>query len=497
MKVLLLFLGLFVLLLWRGIVVPDPDFGWHIRLGEYILAHGIPYTDPLSYSMPSYPFVDHEWFTNVSWAVVYHLWGIVPLEIMLSALAVGSLMLLFTVSDKKWVLLPIIISGTTLFDFVGVRTQVITWFLLSILICILFQKRLWAKWRFGLPVLFLIWANLHGGFGIGLGILGVVLVGRVIEEKKRIKESLLILALCAGATLFNPFGIRLWWEFLMQLTDSQLHWTITEWFPAIYFTNIAFWGYCLLSVFLIITYRKKYTWTELCFYFLLLFAAMSSMRNIPIWIIASFFLTLRGLSYLYQEAADSPGGKRRFTLAYRIYTGILVFFFLFQGGMFCYGIYHLHEVPTQYPVKAVAYLKKHLPKQQIFSSYNWGGYLDWQLPQKKVFIDGRMPSWRWQANIKGESNYAFDEYKNVITGQMPFETFAAKYHISTLLVAKADITKPPTKFLGFSIQKNPLLRWLFFSLSSFYGVVNQAKHMGWKEVYHDNTTIIYQQQWNP
>jgi len=491
-----LFLGLFILFFLRGIIFADPDFGWHIRIGGYVMQHGIPYMDPLSYSMPSYPFVDHEWLTNVSWAEVYRLWGIVPLQIGIPALAVVSLLFLFSVTEKKWIFLPVMISGTTLFDFVGVRTQVITWFFLSILTCVLFRKKLWQTFRFYLPALFLAWANLHGGFGIGLGILGIVLIGRSIEEKKHIKENLLILALCAGATLLNPYGLRLWWEFLMQLTDTQLHWTIAEWYPAFYFTNIAFWGYCLLSIFLVITYRKKYTWTELCLYFLVLFAAMSSMRNIPIWIIATFFLTVRSIAYLYQEASLGPGGVRRFTLAYRIFSTILACLFCFEAGLFFYGFYFRHEVPEAYPVQAVNYLQKNLPDGQIFSTYNWGGYLDWQLPQKKVFIDGRMPSWRWDANIKGESNYAFDDYQNVVLEQTPFSTFAAKYHISTLLVAQTDIGKPPETFLGFSIQKTPLLHAIFFSLSSFYDIVTEAKQMGWREVYHDDTAIIYQEQRN-
>src|SRR6185312_1980103 len=118
------------------------------------------------------------------------------------------------------------------------------------------------------------------------------------------------------------------------------------------------------------------------------------------------------------------------------------------------GVFMLRVNQSYYPAAAVAYLHRHLPKQQIFSTYDWGGYLDWQLPEKKVFIDGRMPSWRWQANIKGESNIAFDEYKNVLNGNISFIRFADKYHIDTLLVSTSGLTPPDTKLLGFTISKN-------------------------------------------
>src|SRR6266567_1888962 len=101
-RALLFFFGIFAFFILRGIVVQDPDFGWHIRAGEYILHYGIPYTDPFSYSMPSYPFVDHEWLTNILLERIFTLWGIVPLLILSSTLAVGSLLLQYVVSEKKW-----------------------------------------------------------------------------------------------------------------------------------------------------------------------------------------------------------------------------------------------------------------------------------------------------------------------------------------------------------------------------------------------------------
>lgn len=221
------------------------------------------------------------------------------------------------------------------------------------------------------------------------------------------------------------------------------------------------------------------------------------MRNIPIWIIAAFPVTVQGITHFYQEAHSHVDGVRRFKIAYKVFSTILVSMFVLQAGIFLYGAYVLHEVSMVYPTQAVQYLHAHMPKERIFSTYDWGGYLLWKLPEKKDYIDGRMPSWRWHANIKGESNYAFNEYKKVMTGKELFSFFTAKYHISTLLVPKAAAAKPPTKFLGFTISKNPLLKQLFFSLSSFYGVVVQAKQLGWKEVYHDNIAIIYQKQPTP
>ena len=444
--------------------------------------------------MPSYPFIDHEWLTNIIWSIIFNHFGMLPLILIYSFLGVGSLFFQAIFTEKKWLPAPFFLAAVTLFEFVGVRTQVITWFFLSLLICVLFQKSLWNKLRYFLPLLFLVWANLHGGFGIGVGVLTIVLVGKSIETRKHVKENLLILFFCTLVTFINPYGIKLWWEFWMQLTDIRLRWAISEWYPAIYFDNIAFWIYFVMSIALMIKYWRKYTKTELFLYFFLLVEGLSSMRNIPLWVIASFVMTVKNISFLYKEASMYQYGSSRFRSAYIGFCIILLCMVLPQYGAYFYGQYISRNAPDSYPSKAVVYLRLHIPKEQLFSSYDWGAYLDWQFPQKKVFIDGRMPSWRWQANIPGESNYAFDEYEKVLGGQIPFAVFVKKYHITTLLVPKANMDPPTTKMLGMTFPQNSLIGKLLVSQSSFYFVVREVKKLGWREVYEDQTAIIFEKQ---
>lgn len=486
----ILFVFAFVAFIFRGVSVPDPDFGWHIRNGENILEHGIPTTDPFSYSMPSYPFVDHEWLTNLLWAKTYNQWGMLPLVLSGALLAVASLLFQTILVKKKFVTILVFLAAGTFFEFVGARPQVTTWFFLSFLLCILFDQHLWQRWRFLLPLIFLLWANLHGGFGIGLGVLGIVLLGRSLEERKLVKEKLLVLSLCILATLINPYGIHLWWEFFMQLTDTQLRWTIYEWYPAFYFTNFAFWIYFSLSLFVITRYRKHYAKTELFVYCFLLLEGLASMRNIPLWVISSFLLTARGIALLQKDAAKYKFGEQRFRIAYKAFFVIAMGLFLPQIGLFFYGTVVLKENQHFYPRDAVIYLREHKRAGQIFTQYDWGGYMDWQLPEKKVFVDGRMPSWRWNANKPGESNYAFEEYKNVMSGRTAFEPFVEKYHITTLLIPKSQLSQPTMKILGFTIQQNSFMQKIFFSELTFYKVTQEAKALGWHETYSDETTVI-------
>lgn len=147
-----------------------------------------------------------------------------------------------------------------------------------------------------------------------------------------------------------------------------------------------------------------------------------------------------------------------------------------------------------YPDKAIAYAKAHRSEGQLFSTYNWGGYLIWQYPSKKVFIDGRMPSWRWNENIPTESNYAFVDYQQFLDGETPFETVTNKYNIDMLLIPA--ISEEQQNALE-DMLANFAINVLHLPLKKDVGItkiVEGAKKAGWVIVYQDDMAVIYQKK---
>jgi hypothetical protein len=275
-------------------------------------------------------------------------------------------------------------------------------------------------------------------------------------------------------------------------TDPALRLIIQEWYPAIYFENTAFWIYATLSLFLIVRYFRRFAFTTLVLYGFLFIAAMASMRNIPVFVIVSFYPTVQAIRYLYEEAAKHLYGKDRFFKGYFAFFIVCLFFFLPQLAIFTARILVLHEGQNSYPANAVAYLRGHPPVGQIFSSYDWGGYLIWQLPQKKVFIDGRMPSWRNTSAPDTESTYAFGEYQSVLENKLSFAQVSKKYGINTLLISPRDLQVERQMIFGIDVEKNPLLGHMIRPAMSFAPAVSEIKKMGWKEVYHDQTAIVFE-----
>jgi hypothetical protein len=471
----------------------DPDFGWHLQFGRLIVkTHTIPINDIYSYTMPSYHFVDHEWGTDVIIASIYDRWGMWPLIILFGLINVSTLYFLIEEGELRWAAVPLFLAGGTLFDFTGVRPQVITWALLGLLISVLWHKKQWLKWRFFIPALFLVWANLHGGFAIGLMIMGWFVVTEAIENRRIDKKDSFVLVISILATLCNPYGYHLWAEIAKSALDPNLRWAIQEWYPAFYFTNLAFWLYVVISFFLVIRYRKKFSFKVLGIYALLFIAAMSSMRNIPIFVVISFYPTLLAVSYFYKEAGTFLYGKERFVRGYIGFAIVCLGLFVPQLGMFVYGSLSYRAGQNSYPEHAVGYLKNHLPSGNLFSSYDWGGYLIWKLPEKKVFIDGRMPSWRNASAPSNESTYALGDYKNLMENKMSFSQVAKKYDIDMALVPTSDTKKQHLIIFGTDLDNSWLFKPFFTQTWSFYPVVIQMKQMGWRQVYHDSTATIFE-----
>lgn len=452
----------------------DPDFGWHVRLGEIIEKSGFPKTDPFSYTMPSYIFVDHEWLTNVVLAKLYQFVGTKGLAFIFAILATLALFIQVPFPIKKWFFVPFVLVATALFPFVGIRPQLITWFFFSILLFMIFNQKAW-RYRHFLPFLFMIWANLHGGFGIGFAALLIVTATRIFEHRRILYKDIVLLFLCAASTLINPYGIRLWWELWMQITDTSLRWNISEWKPAFLVITFTLWVFAAFSIALVLRYKTKFSRSQIVLYIVLLIAGISSVRHMPFWLLLAFPMTIKAMIWFAEEARHYNGGLDRLNKIYKIFAIITVFIVGLEIVINLNGVNSLQE-ETFYPKQAVEILKDQKSCGQIFSTYSWGGYLIWKLPEKKVFIDGRMASWRRESSSHPESNYAFLEYENLLKGKISIRDTIVKYNIDTFLLPvekKRNIPFFPEKDEG-------------------YGkFIKQLKLNGMIEIYKDNVSVIY------
>lgn len=523
------FLLLLTLLLFsiKGIISLDPDFGWHLRSGEIILDQGIPLKDPFSYSMPGYNFVNHEWLTGVLFAILYPIFGMIGLSVVFAVIAVFAVLIqlrgFWTSQNDKYFVTLAILALTAVLSVSGVRPQIISWLFFSLVLKIALDSKLWNRLRWFLPLLFLIWANLHGGFVIGIAVLFFVVVLRFTQEylnehsvlgyrlsafrsrfigvwsaglrqtdklkTENRKYEILILLLSVLATLLNPYGFSLWKETWAIASDSSLRWSIAEWTPSIFILDFTLWFFFSFSGVLVFRYRKNFSFLELFLYFGLLLSGLSSIRNMPLWIIMAFPMTLRAIGYLYDEAKSKKDGVSRFNKAYRGFFVIVLLISTMQIFLILKASQTLSE-ESYYPKRATEFLKKQ-KHSQIFSEYGWGGYLVWKQPGKRFFINGSMTVWRQKTQNNKESEYAFGEYKNVFGGKISFKEISGKYNIDTVLLPVKKPENKKKKFLeDLDLWWNKIIE-RFSGKRIYPDIYTQLKNEGWKVVYQDEVAMVY------
>jgi hypothetical protein len=461
----------------------DSDFGWYLRMGQIILAHGVSQTDPLSYTMSSFHYIEHEWLTTVFIALLYPIVGTAGLTVFFVLITQGAFLLQYIYTKSQWAILMLGLSMGAVVNYLGIRAQVFSWMLFSLLITVLLNERLWKRFRFCLPLLIIVWVNLHGSFALGVVIVFLFVLARYLQNRKFVRTEWYVALLCLLASFINPYGAGIWWEVFMQMTDGLMHVAINEWLPAFFVFNLDFLILVVLSFVLILRYRARFTWPELLLYFFLLAIGVDGNRYIPYWLLLVIPLAAKGMEFFYQDASSITYAVKRFLRAYALLTFWVMIILLYQFAQVVMSHFYTPQVP--YPDKAIRFLKEHPTQGNYFSEYVMGGYLDWKLPEKKVFIDGRMTTWRRNTAPANESTNAFVDYDKILSADSGLQNELLKYHIDTLLLMREN----DSELADFIDKLSPRL-----TDTSKSRLEKHLQQLGMKVVYQDNFYTIYRKQ---
>lgn len=197
----------------------DPDLWGHVRFGQDILtARAIPGTDPYSFTSDR-PWVNHEWLAEVVMAATYQLGG--SLGLVLLKFALVLIMLAIVLRSLGHDRLPPVPRDFLLFlavaasftRIVAVRPQLVSLVLFCGLLALLKRSERQRRVLLSIPILFLVWVNVHGGWLVGLGTLLVWSIARLVSPTTPTTEGWWVASvavLAALATVANPYGTGMW-----------------------------------------------------------------------------------------------------------------------------------------------------------------------------------------------------------------------------------------------------------------------------------------------
>ena len=248
LRALLAVLATVVLLGVFSTEAADTDFWWHLKTGEYIAEHGkLPVPDPFSYTSgkgkPAYPGEEtvryfnltHEWLAQVLLWLLYRLGGF-PAVVLWKAFLLGVVCsaagCLAARRAKNFYLgiLAALAPVPVLTLFASDRPALITFALVAVFVVILdsYVSGGRAVWLWMLIPLHIVWANSHGGFFLGWGVLAAYGVGAWRLPSERRKPLWLAAGACILLSGLNPNGFRIL-EVLPAYRGSYLTSTLIEW----------------------------------------------------------------------------------------------------------------------------------------------------------------------------------------------------------------------------------------------------------------------------
>ncbi len=492
---LLLFI-FFLLYTCEGIYLLDPDFGWHLRFGEIVLqAHRIPFKDIFSYTMPTYNFINHEWLSDVIIASIYSLAGLVGVAILFALFVTAGLVFAVKIARAKdqlgfWLSLLTMLAITTV-QFAGIRPQALSWTFFIVVWYLLDVVKNRSRFII-LPLIFLFWANMHAAFALGLFLFFVSVVNALIKRDKDSWYFFLSFLVATGVTLINPYGIKLWQEVILTSASPQIS-QVEEWTPS--FTHIIFpmWLFVDFSLILLWFNRADISKKNIFLMAVLGILFVTGIRQAPLFMLFLLPLTIEAVKTFIDQARKYQFALKRLRIASVVIAIITVIFCIvslwpLESSIWQSRLNISRSISLIYPSGAVAYLRSHPFLGNYYSIYNWGGYLIWQLPNKKDFIDGRMPTWINPNAPKNESQNALKDFLK-INNPSSLNAIIHKYDITTLIISPLKLTPPSCWLLQkwcnqVVAQKNkqnlPLIHYLRVN--------------GWHQVTHDKVSIVFQKK---
>ena len=395
--------------------IGDADFWWLLRAGRYMVeTRSFPTADPFSATAQGAEWLNHAWGFELVAYGVYALAGTTGVIFLQGLAASATFGVLYGLLRQEgvgrgWSLGLLSLGALATHGFWSPRPQLVTYLLLAVFARILAdyqagrQNRLW--W---LPILTVVWANLHGGFLAGPALVALCAAGEVVGWAlgddtgrdgglARARVLTLWFAASVVASLANPFHYHaLLFPFQVMGDRTSQAWIIEWASPPFGHPQVLVLEFMLgLMLLLALGTARPVPWRDLMVLVPLVHLAFQATRNTPLLVIVATPILGRAVaSCAGAHWARLPTLGRR-AVALGALGLVLSACSLVAGSRQPAQVLSAFRpafgVADTLPAGAVAFLRREGRRGALWNEYVWGGYLIWHLyPELRVSIDGRM-----------------------------------------------------------------------------------------------------------
>jgi len=418
------------------LTVLDPDMWWHLSVGDWIVQNrSFPRTGIFS-QLANRPWMAYSWGYEVLLSRAYAWWSFVGMAlfgtVLTIAVAVAVFCMLYRISHRFWVswALSIAVYSAFLFN-IAPRPLFFTVVLFTICLTLLFESQRSGRVQllYWLPLIFLIWANIHIQFIYGLAVLGLFaginLLQRIAIWLQVYPDSLVqptlpaaplfvILGCCVLASCIGPYSYHLYVEAFV-ISQSKIMYRMIIELQALSFQYYNHYMELLLAIgaYFALGWQKKMDPFKLA---LLVFVSVFAFRT---WRDAWFVcVTAAAIIADFPVSAEEREQPVRISGWATVAAASVVLLLLTMRNTDFNERGMDRAISGEYPVDAVNFLRRNPAGGPIYNSFDWGGFLIFYMPQYPVSMDGRTDLYgdamdeRYYSTQEAEPSYTTDPVLN-------------------------------------------------------------------------------------
>jgi len=454
------------------LLLRDAGTGWHIRNGQLMLqTHSVTRVDPFSATMSGHTWYAWEWLYDIFIAGVHHWLGLNGVVFVTAAVMAVTFVLVFRLAVRRGgsltiVLVMLVLSLAASAVHFLARPHVFSWLFTVIWLELLdsaAEPNSEHRRVYFLPLLMLLWVNVHGGFVFGFALLAVYILAAGIEyfsspeQRERIRGWLkrlgVVSLLSVLASFVNPYGYKLHLHIYHYLSDKFLMNQVSE-FRSPDFHGAAqqcFAVLLLVTITPVASAGRRQPPARLLVILLAAYSGLYASRNLPV---SAILLTLTVAPMLSNTVAKAVGNDKvaprlraalsrlqnfdarmaKLELDLQGHAWLIIAFVvgvwacMNDGRVGSARLLNAYFDDKRFPVEATEVIIRDDNREPIFCPDQWGGYLIYTLyPRTKVLVDDRH-------DLYGDQ--FFKDYLKIVYVQEDWSKILDERHVKWILVQK-------------------------------------------------------------
>ena len=439
------YLSLFCLILIFGTLDNNIDFDFWARLivGKSFFQTGTLFNNDFYSFGTTHEFIDHEWGSSLIFYLIQHHFSDIGLYFFKSIIIFLTIFLLIKTirlenknAKLHFLFFFFAIQSISYNIFSTVRCQTFSFLLFAFYLYILKYAKIKNNYKilWTLPVLNIIWANLHGGFTIGLIVIFLFALGEFLN-KKTFKPYAVCFILCCLTSLINPYGYK-YIVFIFEALALHRKY-ITEWqsafFSKIYYYSLLKYKLYFIPIIPIFLYsiiksiknlglKEYYSKIDKTKYLIIIFFLLISLKSLRFHVFFVYSIIAFCYNDFYaifnKKLPKTIDNTKEILLCALMIISTISHIYIFQFA---------NQVKdSQYPVQCVEFIKQNNLKGNILTNFHTGNYVAYKLyPNNHVFMDGRYEE-VYDVNL-------VNELASLFLAQN-YQSFLQKYHCDILIL---------------------------------------------------------------